>query len=99
MAKPEPQPRTSDSQTSALIFTLDLVTSYFSPSPFYTNSRNYHTTPIADGKTEERKGQLLTCMAQELGLEGKTDNLASTVPHSGKFLREKNKVLPQKAGS
>lgn len=37
-------------------------------------------------------------MAQELGLEGKTDILARAVPHSGKFLRE-DKFLPQKAGS
>lgn len=38
-------------------------------------------------------------MAQELGLEGKTDTLASAVLHSVKFLREKDKVLLQKAGS
>lgn len=37
-------------------------------------------------------------MAQELGLEGKTDTLASAVLHSVKFLRE-DKVLLQKAGS
>lgn len=32
-------------------------------------------------------------MAQELGLEGKTDALASAVPHYGKFLREKDKIV------
>lgn len=39
------------------------------------------------------------CMAQELGLDRETDALAIAVPHYGKFLREKDKIVPQKAGS
>lgn len=38
-------------------------------------------------------------MAEELGLEGKTDTAAGAVPHPGKFLREKDKIFLQKAGS
>lgn len=62
------------------------------PPLSHTDSRNFHTAYIPDGNTEGRE-------AQELGLDGKTETLARAVPLSGKFLREKDKIFPQKAGS
>lgn len=51
---------------------------------------------LQTGKLKERRAT--PCPVQEMGPEGKTDTPFSAVLHSGKFLREKDKLLPQKAG-